>query len=181
MVTEQLGDAILALKARNSTADDAAKKELAAMLNQLTTAEALAPDTCEHAKVILDLLDTASPRMAADAKREADNPDPCPIAPDSEYRGRENQLYRVEIHRPGLAGQTGPGTFKWSRENASVALKVIDIVADPTTGRATTQVTLENLGRDRRTEVREGEWVELVDDDSLSFGGSPLRYCRSQK
>ncbi len=173
MVTKQLGDAILALKARISPTDAAAKKALTATLKQLTIAEALAPDTCDNATTILDLLDEASPRMVANAKRDADNPDPCAIAPDSEYRGRENQLYRVEIHRPGLAGPAGPATFKWSRENASVAFKVIDIAADPTAGKATTQLTLENLGRDRRTGLCEGDWVELVDDDS-EFGWLPL-------
>jgi hypothetical protein len=184
MVTDQLGDAILALNARTSTADAAAKKELDATLKKLMPAEKLTPESCENAKVILDLFDEASPRMAADAKREADNPDPCAIAPDSEYRGRENQLYRVEIHQPGLAGPTGPATFKWSRENASVAFKVIDIVADPTTDKATTKatthVTLENLGRDHRTGVCEGEWVELVDDDS-EFQWHPLTLLQIAK
>ena len=30
----------------------------------------------------------------------------------------ENQLYRVEVHDPG---ELGSATFKWSRENASIA------------------------------------------------------------
>jgi hypothetical protein len=32
-------------------------------------------------------------------------PSPCVIAPSSSYRGPENQLYRVEIHDPGVAGR----------------------------------------------------------------------------
>lgn len=44
--------------------------------------------------------------------------DACTIAPDSQYRGAENQLYRVEIHRGGTAGTA---TFKWARDNGSVA------------------------------------------------------------
>ena len=43
---------------------------------------------------------------------------PCVLAPDAKYRGAENQLYRVEIHMPGKAGAA---TFKWSRDNGSVA------------------------------------------------------------
>jgi Family of unknown function (DUF6519) len=40
--------------------------------------------------------------------------DPCTIPPSSQFRGRENQLYRVEIHRGGIAyqeplGQGGQG------------------------------------------------------------------------
>ena len=44
--------------------------------------------------------------------------DACTQSPDSKYRGAENQLYRVEIHE---GSATGTPTFKWSRNNASVA------------------------------------------------------------
>ncbi|OGB24088.1 MAG: hypothetical protein A3I66_11485 [Burkholderiales bacterium RIFCSPLOWO2_02_FULL_57_36] len=43
---------------------------------------------------------------------------PCLTSPDAKYRGAENQLYRVEIHRGGAADEA---TFKWSRDNGSVA------------------------------------------------------------
>lgn len=46
--------------------------------------------------------------------------DPCTIPPDSMYRGQENQLYRVEIHTGGTL-KNGPPTFKWSRDNGSIA------------------------------------------------------------
>ena len=45
--------------------------------------------------------------------------DPCIIPPSNRYRGAENQLYRVEVHRGGpvaKAGTPGGPTFKWSRE-----------------------------------------------------------------
>lgn len=45
--------------------------------------------------------------------------DPCSIPPGSRYRGQENQLYRVEIHKGGRL-KDGP-TFKWSRDNGSIA------------------------------------------------------------
>lgn len=52
-------------------------------------------------------------------------PDPCTIAPTSAYRGQENQLYRVEIHtgnnQTDPTGQKPTPTFKWSRDNGSVA------------------------------------------------------------
>ena len=44
--------------------------------------------------------------------------DACVTPPDAKYRGIENQLYRVEIHNGGAAGAA---TFKWSRNNGSVA------------------------------------------------------------
>lgn len=47
--------------------------------------------------------------------------DPCVISPDAKYRGAENQLYRVEIHQGGKVGDSVPPTFKWSRDNGSVA------------------------------------------------------------
>jgi hypothetical protein len=39
------------------------------------------------------------------------DPDPCSSSPDARYRGLENQLYRVEVHRSGTAETA---TFKWS-------------------------------------------------------------------
>jgi hypothetical protein len=40
----------------------------------------------------------------------------CEIAATAGYRRLENQLYRVEVHEGGASP-----TFKWSRENGSVA------------------------------------------------------------
>jgi hypothetical protein len=173
-VSAELESIVAALNARvavlTAVADAAAKKALQITIADIKAAsKAFDPTDCATVAAVLDLLDKARPNMAADAKIAADNPDPCAIAPDSDYRGRENQLYRVEIHRPGLAG--GPATYKWSRENGSVAFKIIDIVGD-TTSKVTT-VTLESLGRDRRTGVCEGDWIELVDDDS-EFQWLPL-------
>jgi hypothetical protein len=41
----------------------------------------------------------------------------CLTAPDAKFRGHENQLYRVEIHKGGVVNEA---TFKWSRENGSI-------------------------------------------------------------
>jgi hypothetical protein len=166
-VTDQLGAVSEALKARvaalDSPSDANAKKALLKEIKDLkTVSDAFAAGAdCDNTAKVLDALDAARPRMAADAKRSTENPDPCAIAPDSEYRGRENQLYRVEIHQPGPAGEA---TFKWSRENGSVAFKVID--SDPDSAAKVTRLTLESLGHDRHTGLCEGDWVELVDDDS---------------
>jgi hypothetical protein len=107
--------------------------------------------------------------LKAKAKEKSASTDPCIIPPDSKYRGAENQLYRVEIHRPGKTwdGKTdsldsakhNAATFKWSRENGSVVFPILDLDTD---GAA---VTLENLGRDDRFGLAEGDWVEIVDDD----------------
>lgn len=172
-------------------------------------------------------------------------PDPCRIPDPSTYTGRENHLYRVEIHDGGdVLGATGGSTFsirlqanaavgsvslnlvtplsaaqanalrrsgavtitddngqierlplnsistdnrtitlarglrnayatnrnatvtggvarfKWSRDNASFAVKVTAIGADRKT------LTLASLGRDQVTALREGDLIEISDDVS---------------
>src|SRR6185295_1177390 len=54
----------------------------------------------------------------------------------------------------------GVARFKWSRDNASFAVRVTAISADRKT------LTLATLGRDQVTTLREGDLVEIVDDAS---------------
>jgi hypothetical protein len=110
------------------------------------------------------------PQLTAWARRDAADSDPCSIAADSQYRGRENQLYRVEIHQGGLA-DGGPlgATCKWSRENGSVVFPIRRIAR---TNNVLT-VSLESLGRDRRSSVCVGDWVELT-ADILEISGRSL-------
>jgi hypothetical protein len=79
--------------------------------------------------------------------------EPCIIHPDARYRGAENQLYRVEIHRSGAAGQA---TFKWSRENGSVMFPILRLNGS--------KARLANLGRDSHLGLKVNDWVEIVDD-----------------
>lgn len=110
----------------------------------------------EH-KDWLKQLEEWQPPNRGKLKAKADEPDdisatnPCIISPDAHYRGAENQLYRVEIHRGGKVD--APATFKWSRENGSVALPIRTISGN--------QVTLEHLGRDARFSVQVGDWVQI--------------------
>lgn len=78
--------------------------------------------------------------------------DPCLTAPDSKYRGQENQLYRVEIHE---AGEAKKATLKWSRDNGSIAtscdLKGTELIAGNPRGFAANQwVELTNDGQELR-------------------------------
>jgi hypothetical protein len=106
-------------------------------------------------------------RLKARAKEDTktDPTDPCTIAPEAKYRGHENQLYRVEIHRGGVAWdgtdekQGNAATFKWSRENGSVIFPVIDVKGMP-------KLNVEGLNRDDRLGLNVDDWVEFVDDDS---------------
>ena len=103
-----------------------------------------------------DLLNRLQPANRGLMRAKADEPDdisatnPCIISPDARYRGAENQLYRVEIHQGGPAGTA---TFKWSRENKSVALPIRSISGD--------KVTLDHMGRDERFGLQIDDWVEI--------------------
>ncbi len=109
-------------------------------------------------------------QLKAKAKQDARSTDPCITPPHSQYRGVENQLYRVEIHSGGTAWNgegeppaSGAATFKWSRENGSVTYPIRS--AAPASGATTITVVLESLGRDDRFGLVEGDWVEGVNDD----------------
>ena len=125
-----------------------------------------------------DALGWVRPRLRAMAKRDMSDNEACSISPDSMFRGRENQLYRVEIHQGGTVGTMAGGTptFKWSRENGSVLFAVrrtggIALAALDKGVRLT--IALETLGHDRRTGLCTGDWVELTNDDFEFAGLAP--------
>jgi hypothetical protein len=90
--------------------------------------------------------------------------DPCVLPPESRYRGLENHLYRVEVHRSSDNTQGKPPSFKWSRENGSVVTRWLG-----------TEGTLVRVASARGFEA--GHWVELTDDrDELQ--GEPGRLAR---
>jgi hypothetical protein len=80
---------------------------------------------------------------------------PCQVPPAAGYRGLENQLYRVEVH---TGGPLGTATFKWSRDNATIASRVTHINS------ARTVLTVELTGRDDLLRFNDGDWVEVTDD-----------------
>lgn len=110
-------------------------------------------------------------RLAARAKMppRVEN-DPCLAAPDAAFRGRENQLYRVEIHDGGTLHPSGDSvrqaasvpTFVWSRENGSVVFGISSLAGQ--------WATLDSLGRDDKLDLDIGDWVEVVDDSYLAHG-----------
>ena len=109
--------------------------------------------------------------LAAKAKEATEQTEACIIKSDARYRGTENQLYRVEIH---LAGTADKATFKWSRENASVAFP-IDTDMDIPISDITITVQLKHWWRDCRFGLAEGDWVEIVNDYiSLHQVANPL-------
>ncbi len=89
---------------------------------------------------------------------------PCALSPAGGYTGLENQLYRVEIHQ---AGPVGTATFKWSREDASVATAVTAI-----SSATSSTLTVQSLGRDQVLGFNPGDWIEII-DDYIELSGQP--------
>lgn len=110
-----------------------------------------------------DIIRPSAGRLTTGAVGVPASTDPCIINPAGGYRGTENRLYRVEIHQPG---PLGTATFKWSRDNASIATAVTAINA----GRDV--LTVSRIGRDAVLRVRPGDWVEVI-DDVLELVGQP--------
>ena len=108
-------------------------------------------------------------KLKAKGKEDpGEEPSLCTISPQARYRGAENQLYRVEIHRSGEASKdnsttTAAATFKWSRDNGSVVFPIVEFDGAKT-------VTLAHLGRDSSFSLKPGDWVEIVDDVSELSG-----------
>ena len=89
--------------------------------------------------------------------------DQCLTKPTAKYRGKENQLYRVEIHKGGKAGTA---TFKWSRDNGSIV------------------TSCELKGRILKVKNSTGftadQWVELTNDEQ-ELRGEPGKFVRISK
>src|SRR6185312_13274849 len=66
-------------------------------------------------------------RLRARARLDKPPTELCSIPPESRYRGAENQLYRIQVHKGGSAGDPNGATFKWSRENGSVAFPILSL------------------------------------------------------
>lgn len=89
----------------------------------------------------------------------------CAANPSAKYLGLENQLYRVEIHRP--TGSEGGPTFKWSRDNGSLVFPIIEGKIRFTSNEKGNKmcVTLSHLGLDESKALKKGDWVEFVHEN----------------
>jgi len=126
------------------------------LLGGIGTASCTTPDATVTGWQALTL--PSGGRMSVKAEGVPPDLDPCELPPGGGYRGLENQLYRVEIHD---GGAVGAATFKWSRDNASVASNVVEIVSQTATN---TELKLASLGRDAVLRFNTGDWVEILDD-----------------
>lgn len=101
-----------------------------------------------------EIIAPSAGRLSSATVQVEDPEDPCLIPPGGGYKGLENQLYRVEIHAGGTIGEA---TFKWSRDNATVATNVIALPANDV-------LTVVRVGRDDVLRFNPGDWVEVTDD-----------------
>jgi hypothetical protein len=118
-------------------------------------------------------------RLRAQAKKNvaAGEVDVCVASPEARYRGMENQLYRVEVHRGGPAlddkrsNLEDAATFKWSRDNATVVASLKRKEGD--------RLIVNGL-RDFSRWFTTGNWVEIT-HDALELNGLPGTLVRLSK
>ncbi len=122
------------------------------------------------------------PAPAADGvlRAQTDDPDrpdnPCVVGAEGGYRGRENRLYRVEIHDGSFDENGEPAaqvTFKWSRDNGSVVTPVAPDGFDGNT------VTVLHTGKDHVLSFRPGDRVE-VSNEVRTLSNKPGMLTRVQ-
>ncbi len=115
------------------------------------------------------------PLLAAHVDNDVETEEASIVPATSGYLGVENQLYRVEVHTGGTVRADGGPTFNWSRENGSVEFRIVQPGAQTKAPAATTvaSVTVASLGRDARTGLDVGDWVELIDDTWAPQGNPP--------
>jgi hypothetical protein len=127
------------------------------------TCETFNADSLEKFRELLEPGEGAMLKAKTKEPEDINATDPCTVSPDARYRGAENQLYRVEIHRGGDAGDKGNGaTFKFSRDNGSKIYPIVALEDEI--------VTLGNIGRDDLSSLDVGDWVEIVTDDFSLLG-----------
>src|SRR5579864_631418 len=93
--------------------------------------------------------------MQARAVPTSDPQTDCLLPAEAGYRRLENQLYRVEIHKPG---NRATAQFKWSRDNGALAFAWTSTSADKT------QIMIKSRPQDAAQGFASGQWVELTDD-----------------
>ena len=156
-IDKRLADTSVVLSVEQRAALGAQSTKLTDDIAQLSPTAAGGPgsDDCNAPLDSLDGLSDAQMTVRLDPGQLIK--DPCVLPPDALYRGVENQLYRVEVHR-GSAHGAAP-TFKWSRDNGSVAARWLGTEGNELVVSSTRGFTA-------------GAWVELT-DESNDLTGTP--------
>lgn len=154
-------------------ADTAARMKLIWQVKVGTEPMPAPSQTCEgfDPQLLEDLEPANRGNLRAMAKGSEGNGDDdvCITSPEARYRGLENQLYRVEVHRGGPALESSEdnmdvaATFKWSRNNATNVVALKEKNGD--------RLIVSGL-RDFSRWFKPGDWVEIT-HDTLEFNGLP--------
>ena len=147
--------------------DTATRLQVMAQVKLLRVGDAGSAFTCATESAAWDALTGAS-SGALEAQAEPDDPgeSACVVPAKAGFRGLENQLYRVEVHRVLTATRIG---LKWSRENGSVAVGWTgQDNLDPN------KLTVDSTGRDAVLGLAANQWIELTDDAREQRGESGL-------
>jgi Family of unknown function (DUF6519) len=107
-------------------------------------------DTCDSAALPTN---TSTGMLSARALLPGDDT-ACILAPTARYRSLENQLYRVEVHDPGILGSSA--TFKYSKDNGTVVTPWIKQDGN--------NLYVGSTGKDSVLGFATGDWVEIIDD-----------------
>lgn len=138
------------------TTDAGARQDIERKLGESPSGAALVGGTADVLDLAMldcdrplaDLESIGKARLAARVDPGHGPKNPCVTPPESKYRGAENQLYRVEIHR---GGKSGVATFTWSRDNGSVVTPWLNTRGDDL-----------DVGSARGFAA--GNWIELSED-----------------
>jgi hypothetical protein len=111
--------------------------------------------------------DRPQPPVLAAKAHSGDEAEPGPATAPVPwgYRGVENQLYRVEVHR---GGHRGEATFTWSRDNGCREFGLEEL-GDPDE-HGVREATLRRGWYDSGQGLEAGDWVEFVDDSWAPWG-----------
>jgi hypothetical protein len=101
-----------------------------------------------------DLIAERDAKLKASVDPETSPTDPCIVPSGAGYRGLENHLYRVEIHK----ADGEKTTFKWSRDNGSILRAVDEIDGDDHV------IKIKNAGQDILHAFEPDQWIEITDD-----------------
>lgn len=125
-----------------------------------TIAATGAPPSCKAYPPGWQPDDRAAARLSARGVPATAEDDPCLTPDPGGYRGIDNRLYRVEVHRGGAVG-VDTVRVKWSRDNAihRTRFEIVD-------GR----LRVDSLARDDATALDQGQWVELQDEAAWRAG-----------
>ncbi|HEX2557241.1 MAG TPA: DUF6519 domain-containing protein, partial [Nitrososphaera sp.] len=119
-------------------------------------------DKCNAWKAIDQLIDNNLGRMQARSEPSQPQNNMCKLSETAGYRGLENHLYRVEVHKGGTS--LAESTFKWSRDNGVVVSAVIKFIP------LENKIEIQNRGRDNNLDFRQDAWIEITDDVHEKLG-----------